>query len=73
MDEMTITEKMRTITAEEFGMRIAKTFYDSRSSTAIFFIQQAFSDCEDDNGILWEAFDSMLTRLKETSDTEAKK
>lgn len=61
---MTITEKFETVTAEEFGRRIAQCFHDSKSSTALFFIQQAFEDCEDDNGIYWEMFDKMLTRIK---------
>jgi hypothetical protein len=60
----TITEKMRTITADEFGIRIAQAFLDSRSSTAIFFMQQAFKDCEDDNGLMWKEFENMLERLK---------
>jgi hypothetical protein len=61
---MTVTEKMRTITAEEFGLRIARVFLESKSSTAIFFMQRAFADCDDDNGIFWEAFRDMLTRLE---------
>lgn len=62
-DAPTFTEAMGNVTAEEFGVRIAKCFHENRSSNAIHFIQQAFLDCEDDNGIYWEAFDKMLTRL----------
>jgi hypothetical protein len=61
---MRISEKFETITADEFGRRIAQAFHDSKSSTALFFIQQAFKDCEDDNGIYWEMFNKMLTRIK---------
>lgn len=60
---MTITEKMKTVSAAEFGRRIAKAFDESRSSTTLFFMQQAFSDCEDDNGLMWTAFQNMLDRF----------
>ncbi len=63
MATMTIIQKMQTMTAEEFGRRIAQTFYDNKSSTAIFFIQQSLKDCEDDNGIQWDAFKEMLQRI----------
>lgn len=67
---MTITEKFQTVSAAEFGRRIAQVLYDSKSSTATFFMQQAFKDCEDDNGILWELFDKMLTRIKDEKPTQ---
>jgi hypothetical protein len=68
---MTRTEKMRTITAEEFGIRMAQALFASKSSTAIFFIQQALADCEDDYvGIFWEEFKAMLTRLGGTANDE---
>jgi hypothetical protein len=44
--------KYKKMTAKEFGYRMAKTLWDSKSSTAFFFIQQAFGeetqweDCE---------------------------
>lgn len=64
-----LQEKLETITAKEFGVRMAKVFDDSRSSACIFYIQQAFQDCDDDVGIMWEPFKQMLTRfLKETND-----
>ena len=75
MDQkMSRSEKLRTVTAEEFGRRVAQTFWESKSSTAVFFIQQAFADYEDDIGIFWTEFESMLTRISQpsssTSDTQ---
>lgn len=61
---------LQTVSAAEFGVRIAKAFYESKSSTALFFIQQAFTDCEDDNGIHWELFNKLLTRI--TTDDQSK-
>ncbi len=61
---MTFTEKFKTVTADEFGRRVAKAFDESRSSTTIHFMQLAFKDCEDDNGLMWEPFQEMLTRFQ---------
>lgn len=66
--KLTRTELMQTISAAEFGRRMARTFAESKSSTAIFFIQQAFADTEDDIGIFWDEFRDMLARLEKDAE-----
>lgn len=63
---------MRSISAAEFGIRLAKVFNENRSSTAIFFIQQALTDTEDDLGLYWEEFESMLARLSKEDGNKTK-
>jgi hypothetical protein len=70
---MTITEKMQTVSASEFGVRIAEAFLSSRSSTTTFFVQQAFKDCHDDNGLMWGPFEEMFERLKEENERQSTK
>lgn len=67
-DASTFTEKMESVSAAEFGKRIASVMLQTRSSHSIFLIQQAFLDCEDDNGIMWEPLEKMLTRFQEAKD-----
>ena len=62
-DKPSRTEMMRSITAADFGRRVAEAFLESSSSTAVFFIQQALKDSEDDVGLYWEEFRDMLTRF----------
>jgi hypothetical protein len=65
----TLTRKLQSVTPAEFGLRIARAFNESRSSSTIFFIQQAFKDIEDDNGLSWALFQEMFDRFERESKT----
>ena len=65
----TLTRALETVTAAEFGLRIARAFNASKSSTTIFFIQQAFKDYEDDNGLSWDLFQRLLDRLESEAES----
>ena len=45
----------------EFANKIAKTLLESRSSTALFFVQQAFPD--DVDGLEQRSVDNILTNI----------
>ena len=53
---------LNTITAEEFGKRMAAVALDLRSSHVTFMIQQAFKDLSE-FGIEWKPLENFLTRI----------
>ena len=66
MDKM--IEGLNGITAEEFGIGIAKALLESSSSTAFFFIQQALVNVGGIGDVAyvgWEDAERLLRRLLE--------
>jgi hypothetical protein len=54
--------RIDSMTADEFGRRIAKTILESSSSSAFFFVQKALEDIEP-FGVEWEEARNLLERI----------